>query len=175
MLRAFKPVAAPDARVLVLGCMPGVKSLEMGQYYAHPHNAFWPICEKLFAASPQLPYKMRCDRLIAAGIALWDVLHSCRRKGSLDSNIEPDSMQPNDFAAFFRKHRKIRAIFFNGTTPQKIFTKQILPTLNSQAAALPMTRLISTSPACAAWNFEQKLENWRQILMILKSDEISNP
>lgn len=172
MLKAFKPVAAADARVLILGCMPGVKSLEMGQYYAHPHNAFWPICGKLFGADPELPYKMRCERLTAAGVALWDVLHSCRREGSLDSNIEPDSMQPNDFPAFFRKHPKIQAIFFNGTAPEQIFKRRVLPVLNDQIRLIPRTRLVSTSPACAAWNFEKKLAQWRGILGFLGSNEI---
>ena len=173
MLRAFKPVSAPDARVLILGCMPGVKSLEMGQYYAHPHNAFWPICEKLFGAGPQLPYDMRCKKLISAGVALWDVLHACRRKGSLDANIEPDSMQPNDFATFFRQHPKIRAVFFNGVTPQRIYIKRVLPVLSGGIRQIPTVRLTSTSPACATWNFDQKLAQWSQILQFLGSNEFS--
>src|SRR5882672_4404695 len=91
-LIAFPPVAAPDARVLVLGSMPGEASLAARRYYAYRHNAFWPIMGRLFGAGPDLRYRERLARLKHAGIALWDVLASCRREGSLDSNIDERSM-----------------------------------------------------------------------------------
>ena len=107
LLTGFPPIAAADARVLVLGSMPSVASLAREQYYGHPQNAFWPIMGRLFGAGPELPYDERKAVLVERGVAVWDVLQSCRRAGSLDTAIDRDSEQANDFATFFRKHRQI--------------------------------------------------------------------
>ena len=82
VVHSFEPVADENARVLVLGSMPGLKSLQAGQYYAHPQNRFWPFMGQLVGAGPDLPYPERCRRLARAGIALWDVLSCCERPGS---------------------------------------------------------------------------------------------
>lgn len=160
-VRSFPPVSAPDARVLVLGSMPGEASLAAGEYYAHPRNLFWPIMGVLAGAHPALPYERRIDVLRASGIALWDVMASCVRPGSLDASIRPASVVANDFAAFLATHPSIAAIFFNGATAETAFRRHALPTL---AAAPPMQRLPSTSPAHAALGFEAKLEAWRAAL-----------
>lgn len=162
--RGFPPVSSPDARVLVLGSLPGEKSLEMQQYYAQARNAFWPIMGELCGASPALPYPERLERLRAAGIALWDVLAAGERRGSLDSAIVPSSMVINDFASFFAAHPAIRFVSFNGSKAAELFLRRVLPTLPPRYAALEMTRLPSTSPANATYSFERKLASWSAAL-----------
>ncbi|HTO56242.1 MAG TPA: DNA-deoxyinosine glycosylase, partial [Pseudomonadales bacterium] len=114
-VRSFPPIGRTSARTLILGTMPGVASLAAGQYYGHPRNAFWRIVGELFGFDPAASYATRVRRLADSGVAVWDVLASCERAGSLDSRIDPESVVPNDFADFFAAHRRIERICFNGT------------------------------------------------------------
>ena len=160
----FPPVADASARVLVLGSLPGRKSLEMGQYYAQPHNAFWRIMGSLFGAEPTLPYVERLARLRAHGVAVWDVLAAGERDGSLDSAIVRSSIVVNDFAGFFPAHPRIELICFNGTTAAALFRRRVQPGLPAEWAGLETRVLPSTSPANAALRFERKLERWSAAL-----------
>jgi hypoxanthine-DNA glycosylase len=160
----FPPIEDAAARVLVLGSLPGVKSLEMREYYAQPYNAFWRIMGELVGAGADLPYPVRLVRLRTCGLAVWDVLASGEREGSLDSAIVPASIVVNDFSTFFARHRKLRLICFNGNTAAGLFTRKVLPTLEPQWAAIERRALPSTSPAYASLRFEQKLERWREAL-----------
>jgi TDG/mug DNA glycosylase family protein len=157
MLRGFAPVCRDDARILILGSMPGAASLEAGRYYAHPRNAFWPIMSDILWAREDLPYDERLERLKAAGVALWDVVGLCRRRGSLDSAIEDET--PNDFGEFFRKYKTIHTVLFNGRTAQALFRRRVLPDLEPFAPALVV--LPSTSPAHAGMRFEEKRMRWQ--------------
>jgi hypoxanthine-DNA glycosylase len=163
ILSGFPPIAAAGARVLVLGSMPSVASLARGEYYAHPQNAFWPIMGRLFGAGPTLPYAERKAVLIAAGVAVWDVLEACRRAGSLDTSIERDSEQVNDFATFFRKHRQIGTIFFNGQKAETAFRRHALAQLAVLERNFRYERLPSTSPAHAGRTFAAKLTAWQAV------------
>ncbi|MCX4187254.1 DNA-deoxyinosine glycosylase [Methylophaga sp. OBS4] len=162
---SFPPIAASNARVLILGSMPGVASLRQQQYYAHPRNAFWPIMASLFAFNPQWDYQTRCAYLTEQHIAVWDVLKACYRPGSLDQHIETDSIQANDFNTFLTKHNQIEHIFFNGMKAEQVFKHHVLPTLNEPLQSLPRLRLPSTSPAHAAMNQADKLLRWQQAIL----------
>lgn len=158
-LHSFPPVADPHATTLILGSMPGKESLRQQQYYAHPHNAFWKIMGDLVGAHPALPYPQRLQALKAAHIALWDVLHSCEREGSLDSDIAAE--EANDFASFFAQHPRITHVFFNGAKAEHSFRKFVL---GEQALPpLELLRLPSTSPAHAGMRYEEKLAIWQSV------------
>ena len=156
----FPPIADRHARVLILGSMPGKESLRAQQYYAHPRNAFWRIMGDLIGATPDLAYAERTRTLKAAGIAVWDVLASCTRSSSLDADIDPNTMEMNDFATFYRKHPHLVQVFFNGAMAEKFYFKHIGPNLN---AKLRYQRLPSTSPAHAGMPYVQKLHHWRVV------------
>ncbi|MFC3336947.1 DNA-deoxyinosine glycosylase [Paracandidimonas soli] len=162
---SFPPVVGHDPGILVLGSMPGVRSLERQQYYAHPRNAFWPVMAEVFGFDAALPYEARLAQLAAHGVALWDVLAQCRRPGSLDAAIERDSIVCNDFSAFLARHGGIRRICFNGATAEQLFRRHALPGLAERQ--LPeLVRLPSTSPAHAGMVFEEKLRQWRAALAV---------
>lgn len=155
----FRPIVGPWATVLILGSMPGVASLQASQYYAHARNAFWPIMGELFGAGLDLAYDRRLAVLTSAGVAVWDVLQSCVRFGSLDSAITDE--RPNDFATFLAENRGIAHVFFNGAKAEQAFTRHVLPTLPANGLALH--RLPSTSPAHAGMSFERKLDAWQAV------------
>jgi hypoxanthine-DNA glycosylase len=160
----FPPVADAHARVLVLGSLPGRKSLQMREYYAQPYNAFWRIMGELIDAGPALQYPERLVRLRAHGVAVWDVLAAGEREGSLDSAIVPASIVVNDFSAFFERHRQLRLVCFNGNTAAGLYARKVMPGLAPQWAAMERRALPSTSPAYASLRFEQKLARWRDAL-----------
>lgn len=160
-VQSFAPVARPDATILILGSMPGKVSLQRQQYYAHPQNLFWHFMGELFGAGPELPYEQRLERLLAHGVALWDVLEECYRESALDADIVEATIVANDFADFFARHPGIRRIYFNGAKAEQAFRKYVLPGLPTER--LTLTRLPSTSPANASIPLARKLEEWRQI------------
>jgi double-stranded uracil-DNA glycosylase len=159
----FDSIVSDNANVLILGSMPSEASLLRQQYYGHPRNAFWPIMSVLFGSGPELCYQRRKEILMENGIAVWDVLQSCNRLGSSDSNIKLATIRTNDFASFFAEYKCIKRVFFNGRMAEKLYQKRILPALNNCFSNLEYQCLPSTSPAYASLNFEQKLEAWKVI------------
>ena len=170
IVRSFFPVSSPDARILILGSMPGRASLAASQYYAHPRNAFWPIMDKILGIAAAMPYEERLSGLKDRRVALWDVLASCVRPGSLDSNIEAPSIIPNDFPSFFSKHPRIKTVFFNGSMAEQSWKRHVLPTLPPALRPKTSLRLPSTSPAHAGRTFEEKTEAWKMIERTLKGE-----
>jgi hypoxanthine-DNA glycosylase len=159
--RGFPPIAAPDARVLILGSLPSQASLAAVQYYAQPRNAFWRIMGELFGAGPGVPYEERAARLRASGIALWDVCKAAVRPGSLDAAIDLETVVINDFERFFREHPRIVHVCINGGTAHRLYVRRVQRNLPEPLASLPLHLLPSTSPAHASLRFAQKMERWR--------------
>ncbi len=162
--RGFECVARADARVLILGSLPGQVSLRRGEYYAQPRNAFWRIMGELTGASPDLSYGARLRLLNEHGIALWDVCAAGHRAGSLDSAIRLSSAEPNDFTEFLRTHSGIALICFNGQKAREIFDRKVPQTPAHLFERVRYEVLPSTSPAHAGMPFEQKLCLWRAAL-----------
>ena len=117
MAPLLAPIVGDDARVLILGNMPSAMSLAAQRYYGNPRNAFCRITGEILGFDADAPYDARVTALCAGGIAVWDVLRSCRREGSLDSAVERDSMVPNDFSCLFKQYPTISQVVFNGAAP----------------------------------------------------------
>lgn len=166
---SFPPISAPNTKVLILGSMPGEKSLQMKQYYAHPQNVLWRIMGDLVGAGRELAYEERVAKLLETGIGLWEVLESCHRPGSLDSAINPQTMQPNDFNAFYAEHPNITHVFFNGGLAADAYQRRVKATLMPAFDYIHYERLPSTSPAHASRNYQQKLESWRKVIEALSA------
>lgn len=167
----FPPIANADATVLILGSIPGVRSLEANRYYAHPHNCFWYIVENLLASGLELDYLERIELLRKNNIALWDVVKLCVRKGSLDSSISASSVVTQDFESFYASFPNIKTIFFNGATAEKEYLKRILPILPKIYRNITCHRLPSTSPAMASLTQIEKLERWKIVKLSLDSSQ----
>ncbi|RLS57585.1 MAG: DNA-deoxyinosine glycosylase [Planctomycetota bacterium] len=163
-VQSFPPLSAPDARVLILGSMPGVASLQAGQYYAHPRNTFWRIMGTICGFDPAASYPQRVDALRAARVAVWDVLATCTRPGSGDAAIDPLSVTVQPFEVFLNEHPQVSDIYFNGSTAQTLFHRHVWNQLPSTLRdRLQLHRLPSTSPAHAALRWEQKRAAWQVI------------
>ncbi len=165
-VQGFPPIANAKARVLILGSMPGGASLAAGQYYAHGQNLFWRILGDITGAAPSLPYALRARALKFHQIALWDVLASCKRDGSLDSAIEEASIRANDFTAFYRVHPRIVRVFFNGAKAEACYRRYVLPGVAAGLGPKSCARLPSTSPANASMSRAYKHKVWTQALRL---------
>ena len=161
--KGFLAIVPDHPKILILGTVPSVVSLDKGFYYAHPRNAFWPIIESFVGHSlPTIQAKKTaCEQL---GIYLWDVLQGCQRQGSLDSAIQ--SPVANDFETLFEQYPQLNTIAFNGKAAEKLFKKEVL---NKQELPknLLLISLPSTSPAYAAITLEDKRLLWQEKLSYL--------
>jgi hypoxanthine-DNA glycosylase len=157
---AFDPVFDSESRILILGTMPSPKSRELGFYYSHPRNRFWPVLAKIFGEEiPKTPEEKR-NFCLRNKIALWDVLKECDIEGASDSSIK--NAVPNDLSVILNS-AEIKAIFTTGATATKLYKKFIEPETKIPATALP-----STSPANAKVKFEELREEYKIILEYLK-------
>ena len=150
--RGFGPVWGPGSRLLILGTWPSPKSREMGFYYGHPQNRFWPLLAALTGRPRPQSIPEKKALILESGLALWDTLESCTITGASDASIR--DVVPNDIAGLLRK-APIRAVFCNGATAYHIYTKYQQP-----LTGIPAVRLPSTSPANAACSPARLEELW---------------
>lgn len=159
--RSFDPLDCPDARILILGSLPGDRSIAMGQYYGHPQNRFWRVISNLTRSQTPADYQAKKALLIEHKIALWDVAHLANRDGSMDSSIKNE--QPNDIAHFIATHPNLRVIAFNGKKAEALYDKFFERQSSSQ---LHYLSLPSTSPANAASNLDSLCQKWAKIFAL---------
>lgn len=157
---SFPPISSQDSKILILGTMPGTKSLELNQYYGHKQNNFWKFLFTIIGEEFSMDYQTRKNLLIKNKIALWDVLQFCDRVGSLDSAIKNEIA--NDFESFLNTHPQIEYIFFNGQKAEAFFKKYVHLEKEYKSFTLP-----STSPANASKTFQDKLKEWDIIKTLL--------
>ena len=159
MIYSFPPIIDDACRVLVLGSMPSVVSLERQQYYGHKQNYFWPMQFILWQEPYCDEYEVKRQLLLRHHIALWDVLASCEREGSLDSHITQE--QPNPVDVLLGQYPAIQTILFNGGKAFQSF-KRYFPQLLEQ---YEWQQMPSTSPA-HTMKREEKLARWKILLSL---------
>lgn len=159
---SFPPIAAGDAKILILGSMPGQKSLDMQQYYAHPRNRFWQLMALLLEEKQPESYAGKQAMLIRHGVALWDTLAFCERQGSLDSDIRGEV--PNDICGLLGRCPGVRAVFCNGGKAASVFRRHFAGRLPE---GVQVFYLHSTSPANARMALADLEEEWSVIRRFL--------
>lgn len=160
MISSFEPIINTNCKVLILGTMPGMKSLQKQEYYGHERNAFWKIIYLVFEEQLNHDYSYKKEFLLKHNIALWDVLKSCNREGSSDSNIK--NPIPNNIIELLVKYPNIKSICFNGESAEKLFKRFIIKAIGD--INISFNTLPSTSPANTI-KFERKYEEWKKILL----------
>lgn len=162
----FAPIAAPDATVLILGSLPSQLSLKKQEYYGNPQNAFWRVMGELFGAGPEASYAMRSRTLRQNGIAVWDVLRSSVRPGSMDTAIDWSTANPNDFPAFFAAHPDIELVCFNGKKAQELYERLVASQISGKIGKLEYKLMPSTSPAYASMSIDEKVRQWSLVRQV---------
>lgn len=154
---SFDPISNAATAILILGTMPGDKSLELGEYYGHSRNRFWKIISTITGNDLPLTYSDKKALLLKSEIGIWDVAHKVNRKGSLDSAIEND--QPNDLDGFIARHKNLKVVGFNGIKSETLYDKYFERKSDIKYISLP-----STSPANTGIDFGNICKVWGQLL-----------
>ncbi len=167
-ITGFPPIIGKKSKILILGTLPGPKSLKVEKYYEDKRNHFWKILGCVFARKIWLlSYEEKCKFLHRKRIAVWDVLHSGRRVGGSDKNIKHET--PNDMLSLFNKRRAIEAVGFNGEASLMFFSKynrDLFDTFGERQIRYCL--LPSSSGANAHMRRDDKIQVWKHFI---KPDE----
>ena len=156
--RSFEPISNAETRILILGTLPGEKSLELAEYYGHSKNRFWKIISTITNNELPQTYSKKKELLFNSKIGVWDVAHTAKRIGSLDSAIKEE--KPNDLDNFIANHKSLKVIGFNGTKSEVLFNKYF-----ERKDGITYISLPSSSPANTTINFIHICEIWNQLLI----------
>lgn len=159
-VKGLDPIADADSQILILGTLPGAMSLQKCEYYASPCNQFWRIIADLLDEVLPLSYQAKVSMLRKHHIALWDVLRSANREGSLDTDIR--NPIANDIVGFVTSHPSLRAIVFNGKEAKEKFRK--LTDTGAISERIKIISMPSTSQANTCLSLEDKKKRWSSIL-----------
>jgi hypoxanthine-DNA glycosylase len=154
---SFEPIANSDTEILILGTMPGEKSLSLGEYYGHSRNKFWRIISAIANEELPLSYGEKIQLLLKTRIGIWDVVYKAHREGSLDSSIE--NVQPNDLDSFILKHKYLKVIGFNGIKAESLYDKYFDRKQHIKYHLLP-----SSSPANTGYDFDTIIMAWQRLV-----------
>ena len=157
IVHPFPPLYDENARILILGSFPSVKSREQMFFYGHPQNRFWKVMAALLQCPVLQSIPDKREMLLSHGIALWDSIGQCDITGSSDASIE--NVVPNDLSPIFAA-AQIRQVFCNGKKSQEMYAKYCQPRTGMPAVCLP-----STSPANAAWSLERLTTAWGELIL----------
>jgi len=163
MKKAFDAIVTSSSKILILGTMPGEKSLLLQEYYGNKGNQFWRLLFAVYNTAPKTDYNDKIQFLYEHNIALWDVLQYCEREGSLDSRIKNEVA--NNFESFYAEYPGIKKVFFSSKNAAAYYDKYV-----GRKASIEYNILPSPSGANATMSFMQKLEIWREKLAILQAD-----
>ena len=161
-VHSIEPIIGRNPRIIILGSMPGIISINAAQYYANPRNLFWTVLAELYGMDIECSYESRVQQIRELPIILWDTLKSCHREGSLDSRILNTDIEANDVVGLLERYQTVQAIAFNGAASEKHFNKLIRPQLSADLN-IELLKMPSTSPANAGMKLDQKLELWRRL------------
>jgi len=161
-VHSIEPIIGRNPRIIILGSMPGIISINAIQYYANPRNLFWMVLEDLFGIDINASYEFKVQQVQQLPLIIWDTLKSCHREGSLDSKILSTDLEANDIGALLKRFPTVQAIAFNGGASAKYFDRLVRPQL-SKDLNVELFKMPSTSPANAGMKQQQKLEIWRKL------------
>ena len=176
------PLLCGHPRLLILGSLPGDRSLELQEYYGHPQNRFWKVVAAVYGLPCPDGYEQKKEMLASRRIVLWDIYHAASRPGSMDADIRQAEF--NDIAGLLDGFPEIRAVALNGSTAAKGFDSYISSLHDRDSSrgetrpadkatdlasiggrTVRLLRLPSTSPANARWTLEKLTEAWEIIKM----------
>jgi hypoxanthine-DNA glycosylase len=130
LVHPFPPLYDASSRILILGSFPSAVSRQQSFYYANATNRFWPIMEAVF----ETPIEDRRQFCLDRHIALWDVIYSCRIKGSSDASIS--DVKVNDIQKLIDE-TKIHTVFTTGAKAAKLYDEYVV--CDAEHIALPST------------------------------------
>ena len=159
----FPPAYRHDAKLLILGSLPGKRSIAQSQYYGHPRNIFWQILSSYIGIAADADYANRLQAALDNKIALWDVMASAQRPGSLDSSIDKSSVLVNPITELIATLPQLSTIILNGGAAMRYFKQAGFDEL-CRSLGVAVEHLPSTSPAHAALSFEMKSVQWQQVI-----------
>lgn len=157
MIQSFEAIVNENTKILILGTIPGIASLNNQEYYGNPRNHFWRIIFNHYKIEDSpIIFEEKIKFLLSKNLGLWDVLKSCERQGSLDIAIK--NQTENDFDSFFEKYTNIKTLIFNGKESHRFFYKKY-----GQIKGITYYVMPSTSPA-NTMTFTNKLQLWSTVL-----------
>ncbi|MEO6582504.1 MAG: DNA-deoxyinosine glycosylase [Sphingomicrobium sp.] len=160
MKTGLLPVARSDARLFILGSLPGDASLSAQRYYAHPTNQFWRLVGEAIGEDLEtLPYDERLERLAERRIGLWDVIGSANRRGSLDQAIR--SADHNPIGQLVNDFPDLTALAFNGSTAAAAGRRLVGANERLRMFDLPSSSAANTRP------FADKARAWATLAQLI--------